>query len=221
MFAVGRFQQRWRCPDKGPTPHSSRPQPSYRLPRVCNPKTRRRGQGAAKSALAIDTKSPAIASSPANDRNGSKAVIIRPAEFAVLQPLNHATVHRSGVVRARLFRMLDQRFGGICHPRRNSRRWRICHPRLWLRPVVKTQSKGDKVGEVYDPPFEPLKVTRVDQALGSFCLAWPQPASCFEAARFKSSSASRIEKAAPERNWSNSSQLIGAATGAPSRARAE
>ena len=60
----------------------------------------------------------------------------------------------------------------------------------------------------------------VDQAFGSRCLALPQPANSFELARVRSSSTSRIEKAAPDWNLSNSSQAIGAATGAPGMAAA-
>ena len=58
-------------------------------------------------------------------------------------------------------------------------------------------------------------------AFGSFCLASPQPASSFDEARSISLSASRIEKILPPLMPSSSSQAMGAATGAPSRARAE
>ncbi len=141
-------------------------------------------------------------------------------ESAVLQPLNHATVCRSGVVRAWLFPSLKTWSGRTCYPRGNGGERCICYP-CAPRPPSDIHPRVTKVTKVTTPQYDPLRVTMVDQALGNRCLVLPQPASSFELARSISSPASRIEKALPPLNLPSSSHAIGAATGAPSRARAE
>ena len=141
------------------------------------------------------------------DRNGSKAVIANPQNLLSCGlPIlpTFAGLGRPGVA-------LSQ-FESLLFPQQA-----VAAP-LWH---PSRDGEVDEVGDVYNPRFDTLRGTGVDQAFGNFCFALPQPESSFEPARSISSSASRIEKSAPDLNLSSSSHATGAATGAPFLARAE
>jgi hypothetical protein len=133
----------------------------------------------------------------------------------------------SRVCRGWLFPIVVQGIPRMCHPRCHPAATANCYPRSDPVPSRRTAARVTKLAKLATPLFAPFARHRhagteaPGQAFGSFCLALPQPASSFDPARSISSSVSRIEKASPPLIFSSSSQLTGAATGAPSRARAE